>query len=199
MLRHTVQQAGTTVSDVRYLYDAAGDSRVGEKDVATGLLQTSYLADPDGLLASTSGLITKYQYFSAHGDLVQQVDQLGTASYATPLSYDEFGNSSAASEPYGYTGRWQRETSGTTGTIRMGARLYDPALGRFLAKDPVEGGSANDYDYANGDPCNSYDLDGRAAVVPIVVAGIRIYGYANAIWNGYKCQQAVRGGIRLSQ
>ncbi len=70
---------------------------------------------------------------------------------------------------------------------------------RFLAKDPVEGGSANDYDYANGDPCNSYDLDGRAAVVPIVVAGIRIYGYANAIWNGYKCQQAVRGGIRLSQ
>lgn len=26
---------------------------------------------------------------------------------------------------------------------------------------PVEGGSANDYDYANGDPVNLFDLDGR--------------------------------------
>jgi hypothetical protein len=26
---------------------------------------------------------------------------------------------------------------------------------------PVEGGSANDYDYANGDPINNYDLDGN--------------------------------------
>jgi len=26
----------------------------------------------------------------------------------------------------------------------------------------VEGGSANDYDYASGDPCNNFDLDGRS-------------------------------------
>lgn len=29
--------------------------------------------------------------------------------------------------------------------------------------DPVEGGSANDYDYANQDCVNNYDLDGRAS------------------------------------
>jgi hypothetical protein len=31
---------------------------------------------------------------------------------------------------------------------------------RFLEVDPVEGGSANDYDYVEGDPVNQFDLDG---------------------------------------
>jgi hypothetical protein len=42
----------------------------------------------------------------------------------------------------------------------MGARPYVPGTGRFLGVDPVEGGSANAYDYANGDPVNGFDLDG---------------------------------------
>ncbi|MCW2573595.1 MAG: hypothetical protein JWO88_3653 [Frankiales bacterium] len=42
----------------------------------------------------------------------------------------------------------------------MGVRLYDPKLGRFLEVDPIEGGSANDYDYCNGDPINCFDLGG---------------------------------------
>ena len=44
----------------------------------------------------------------------------------------------------------------------MGARQYVPGLGRFLEVDPVEGGSANDYDYVGGDPINDLDLDGLA-------------------------------------
>jgi hypothetical protein len=42
----------------------------------------------------------------------------------------------------------------------MGVRLFDPKLGRFLQADPVPGGSANAYDYANADPCNSSDTTG---------------------------------------
>jgi hypothetical protein len=44
----------------------------------------------------------------------------------------------------------------------MGARPYDPALGRFLAVDPVDGGSLNNYDYAAQDPINAYDLTGQS-------------------------------------
>jgi hypothetical protein len=42
----------------------------------------------------------------------------------------------------------------------MGARVHVPQLGGFLEVDPVLGGSANDYDYANADPINNFDLDG---------------------------------------
>ena len=43
----------------------------------------------------------------------------------------------------------------------MGARPYDPAIGRFLEVDPVPGGSLNGYDYAAQDPINGYDLNGQ--------------------------------------
>jgi hypothetical protein len=44
----------------------------------------------------------------------------------------------------------------------MGVRLYNATTGRFLSVDSVDGGSANDYDYANQDPANTLDLDGRS-------------------------------------
>ena len=42
----------------------------------------------------------------------------------------------------------------------MGARVYLPVLGSFLQIDPVEGGTDNNYGYAN-DPVNEFDLDGN--------------------------------------
>jgi len=50
----------------------------------------------------------------------------------------------------------------------MGVRTYVPALGRFLTPDPVRGGSANAYDYANQDPVNNYDLSGEGPCTTVL-------------------------------
>lgn len=57
--------------------------------------------------------------------------------------------------PHGY------EHAGALALVQMGARPYSPLLGRFLSVDPVEGGSANDYEYVMADPVDKLDLDGR--------------------------------------
>jgi RHS repeat-associated protein len=84
---------------------------------------------------------------------------------AGPLAvydYDEFGTPRGPSQAsrYGYLGSKQRSAELPSGVIAMGARSYIPSLGRFLQVDPVDGGSANPYDYANQDPFNQFDLDG---------------------------------------
>jgi len=72
-----------------------------------------------------------------------------------------------------YTGRWDKQYDSTTSLILMGARPYDPALGRFLAIDPIDGGSLNNYDYAGQDPINGYDLDGLAFIHDSTSSGAR--------------------------
>jgi RHS repeat-associated protein len=59
-------------------------------------------------------------------------------------------------------GGFGKQTDSTTGLILMGARPYDPATGRFLSVDPIDGGSLNNYDYAGQDPIDNYDLGGLA-------------------------------------
>lgn len=62
--------------------------------------------------------------------------------------------------------------------IMLGARVYVPALGRFMQVDPQVGGSANGYDYAGQNPVNLGDPTGRSFLdwVPTIVGGIAAVG-----------------------
>lgn len=112
-----------------------------------------------------------WNYSNIHGDVVATADAAGVKVGST-FMYDAYGqqlngvpDSQTGNMDNGWLGTAQRglEHEGSLSTIEMGSRQYVPALGRFLEVDPIEGGSANDYDYVDGDPINGSDLAGLAS------------------------------------
>lgn len=161
-----------------------------------GTLTQTDVDGPAGDLAHYSGAPTTasavtHLYFNGHGDLVAEANAggEGLASFV----YDPFGRLRLGTTPANttserFTGRWDKKLDPSSGLVEMGARPYDPALGRFYAVDPIDGGSWNAYDYAFQDPINVYDLDGKC---PLCVA-------ARLVWSGVR-SLILRGGISLRQ
>ncbi len=171
--RDMSQNGATTV--IKYGFSGASSPPTftldGSNAVTSAMLALpggALLTIPQATLPSGSPSAPTWSYPNIHGDIVALADNNGTKQGAT-LSYDPSGNpltvlpeNSAGAADFGWNGSSKKliEHQGNLSTIEMGARPYQPALGIFLAADPVAGGSANDYDYANADPINGSDLSG---------------------------------------
>jgi len=100
-------------------------------------------------------------------------------------TYDEFGKPGASNlGRFQYTGqRWLPEL----GLYDYKARMYAPALGRFLQTDPIGYGSGpNIYAYVRGDPVNLSDPSGLDCA-PAEPGGILVCGSSGGgtIGGGY--------------
>jgi len=95
---------------------------------------------------------------------VRLVENVATGAIAERIDYDEFGNvltdSAHGTQPFGFAGGFRDVGTALT---RLGARDYDPATGRWTAKDALRfaGMLANLYGYVGGDPVNSIDPTGH--------------------------------------
>jgi RHS repeat-associated protein len=104
-----------------------------------------------------------YRIISDHLGSPRLVVDTATGTIVQQMDYDAFGNviqdTNPGFQPFGFAGGIY-DTD--TGLVRFGARDYDPQIGRWTTKDPIkfDGGDANLYGYALGDPVNLVDLNG---------------------------------------
>lgn len=133
------------------------------------------LATPSSVWAAET--IT-YYHNDALGSPIAATDENGKILWKE--DYHPYGSrirkESTDSNQQWYTGKHHENDIGLT---YFGARWYDPAIGRFMAIDPVgfkEGNiqSFNRYAYANNNPYLFVDPDGRIAITASVIAAVVI-------------------------
>lgn len=177
--RDTTQ--GDTPAAVLYSYTAHGDTADLTLDASKRAVSRT-ISLPGGVvwtatLDAQGNATGRYDHPTVRGDLTLSTDAAGVqigdlrtyTPYGEPLTAagvvdpDAVPDNQTGQFDYGWLGQHQRpyEHAGALSLVQMGARPYSPLFGRFLSVDPVEGGSANDYDYTNANPINTTDLDGR--------------------------------------
>ena len=137
----------------RYLWGPAVDQILAGETV-TSLTQPGNVLLP---LTNNEGTVC---------DLAQYNAGTGTTTVVDHRIYDSFGNlvsqtNAAVDFLFGFTGL---PTDPATGDVVALNRIYDPATGTWMSKDPtgVEAGDANAYRYCGNEPANGTDPSGLA-------------------------------------
>jgi RHS repeat-associated protein len=188
-LRRLVKLATAGQPSVAFTYDADG-ARI-KKVVGTGgsAKTTTYLNDKRALaqvlqetgpnaknvirtLSYVPGLLqhdsSSSTWLYQHADaLSNRVLTDGSQAIANRWSYDPFGairgpDSDDAKSEFGFAGE---QKDAETGLINLRARYYDPALGRFLQRDPAPASGTypqalNRYSYGINNPIRVIDPSG---------------------------------------
>lgn len=141
---------------------------LGVQAETTAGANTYYERDSGGTLVSertTAGDF--YYYFDGLGSVIGLVDPAGNQRAA--YTYDPYGANATAigvngplpANPWRYTSGYQDPS----GLYKIGARYYDPALGRWTQQDSIvqlgNPGNGNRYIYTGSDPVNYIDPSGR--------------------------------------
>jgi RHS repeat-associated protein len=191
----SIEVAGSPAQEVSYTYDPLGravlrsggdtitrtamfsttdePSRITEEKQGSPVERTVFDRAPDtrALLGSsdetgeTLGLTC-----DMHTDVVLAADSQGEVSSSCLYSpYGEKTSSAGADLPLGFQGD---RADPATGLVDMGARDYDPALGRFIECDPAapevsDAESFNEYLYADGAPLGRIDPLGLFSLNPV--------------------------------
>jgi RHS repeat-associated protein len=161
------EQAGGVAGIEIFHYDGPGDAPAWTALGATWSRNIPGIGGELAAVQESSGTTTTttFKLTDLHGDAVASASSSPTETKLLAASrFTEFGEPvSGSSGRFGWLGGKSRRTELSSGVIQMGARSYIPQLDRFLTPDPVRGGSANAYDYADQDPVNGFDLSGEIA------------------------------------
>jgi len=164
--------AWALTNETRFVYD--GKAVVQERD-NNNVAQVSYTRGMDasgslqgaggigGLLARTEATGSTYYHADGNGNITALMD--GNQYIVARYLYDPFGRllgkwgTMADANVYRFS---SKEWDGNAGLYDYLYRSYDPNLQRWLNRDPIgEQGGINLYGFANNNPVNLMDMDGR--------------------------------------
>ncbi len=143
------------------------------------------------------------QYWTWRGDLA------ATAGVGEPVQpapvFDAFGDLvSGSPDVYAWNGAWgYRNEAHTGGLQKVGVRWYDPAIGRFLQKDPWLGSlyaplTLNRYGYCTNSPINWIDPSGLLKVKVTITAEAALKGeISTGLLPGGKAEITLKAGASI--
>lgn len=157
---------------------------------------------------SELGTWNPYYYLrNRQGSIIALTDSGGTvkesytySAYGTPTLFDNLGQplaESALANPYGYTGR---RYDAESALYHYRNRMYSPALGRFLTRDPagyIDG--LNLYQYVLGNPLAYIDPWGLGAQLSTYEPSVRnriggLFDDMNRLLHGMSEDEWIRRG-----
>ncbi len=143
---------GGAVSDIRQ--QSLGAWQYDSGSAQTHFFHTDHLGTTQ-IMTNAAGQIIQYQSFTAFGEPADGWPFASLTQPSTPLS--RYGIAGA----HGYEGLPPPHADQNFPYLHLGARYYDPEIGRFLQRDPIGiAGGLNTYVYAFNNPIAYVDPSG---------------------------------------